>query len=379
MSKKDKKKREKYIREKQRKRRLLRKVAFFCAAVFCFAALPFIILSSAYRTAEDRTASAGVSVETQPLQFGTYPQSAVEDREILAALGNLPLDWTYYDDCHTGAGFYGTMEQTNCMKYADTELDGNRYRAVMIEQYRPDSVLSPAVEEESRQDDNGFLLNEICWFRFEPIRWIVLDENTGLVMSESVLDAMPFNDSYYWVDRDFDKAPFVDRELSATKNLFTPANLYKTSSVRKWLNNRFYDEAFTKEEKRALRRAGHLAHESAERKKYGLLSLSYDRIFLPSFRDIANYSGPDKEAATRLVPVTDYARCRGAYTFLHEGEYYTWYWLSSPGDGCADVLSVSAQIQIINSDRQFYYAHSLGGIRCAAFFKPDAFDRPVSE
>ena len=82
---------------------------------------------------------------------------------------------------------------------------------------------------------------------------------------------------------------------------------------------------------------------------------------------------------TRFVHVTDYARCRGAYSFLYEGEYYTWYWLSSPGDGCGDVLSVSVQLQLTNFDRQFYYAHSLGGIRCAAFLKPEALDRPVSD
>ncbi|MBR2589635.1 MAG: hypothetical protein IKE65_01780 [Clostridia bacterium] len=311
----------------------------------------------------------------QQLSLGSYPQSLVSDKETLAALGELELDWKYFDDCYAGEDYYGTMKRTDCMKYADVACNASRYRAVVIEQFRPNSVLSPATAEESRQDENGFEQNKVYWFHYEPIRWTIVNPSQGLMLSRAVLDAMPFNDSFYWVDRDFDKNVFIDKELSSTKQLFTPANLYKTSSVRKWLNSGFYELAFSGEEQQDIKGTWHLTHESSESVKYGLCSLNHDKVFLPSWKDISRFQKEELNTLVRFVPVTDYARCRGTYSVLRDGKYYTWYWLSTPGDGCADVFSAYSNKDIINFDRQFFYAYSVGGIRCAACLKQSALDR----
>lgn len=339
--------------------------------VFAVTALPYGCLVFLGHHTEKKAAIAyqSRSCSGAVVSFGSYPQTQVTDKEVLSGLNALTLNWKYYKDCFAGQGYYSTMEQTNCMKYADINYNGNRYRAVMIEQFRPDSILHSAIAEESRQDDNGYLLNTVYWFLFEPIQWIVLDGQSGEIATKYILDAMPFNNSFYWIDRDFDKTPDIERELSSTKYLFTPANLYKTSSIRFWLNHNFTAEAFTTEEKKAIKTNGHFTYESDEKNKYGLLSLNYDRVFLLSFQDVLGYQTSKSETAIQFAPVTDYARCRGAFTVLYLNKYFTWHWLCSPGNHCADVISLYINDEKISYDRQFFYAYSLGGVRCATNLK----------
>ena len=354
------------------------KAIIITVVLLCIVLSPFLVVKSVYRRIYRQTDFFDGAHVSREVQFGTYPQTMVKDAAIIAELTQLKLEWKFYEDCYAGEGFYGTMKQTNCMKYADVELDGYRYRAVLIEKYRPSSVLSPAIAEESWQDENGFLLNKIYWFLFEPIQWIVLNKNSGLIISEKVLDAMPFNDLFYWVDRNFDKAPDIDKEFSSTEYLFTPANLYKSSSLRRWLNNNFFLEAFSIEEQKAINKTGHIVtniiDNSSDHTKYGVLSLNFDKVFLLSLRDALIYKNEKDEAAVKYVPVTDYARCRGVYTAEYNNQLYTWQWLCSPGDYCGDVISVFLNEGLINCDRQFFYAYALGGIRCMTRLNPASFN-----
>ena len=364
-------KREENTSKKQKKKRLQIGLIIL-AAVLLLVFLPGILFITKYVKLVD---GIDVNGEIKTVSFGTYPQSLVTDKKTLEMLNALELDWKNFDDCFAGDDYYGTMEQTDCMKYADTEFNGNRYRAVAIEKYRPNSSISPANAEESLQDDNGFELNKTYWFLYEPIDWTLINSSEGLMMSERVLDAMPFNNSFYWIDRDFDKAVFIDKELSSTKYFFTPANLYKTSSVRKWLNNEFYSLSFNSEEQKLVKSSWHLTHESSENRKYGLSAMNHDKVFLLSTSDLLRCPTQYLNALVRFVPVTDYARCRGAYSVLRDGNYYTWYWLSTPGDSCADVVSAYFNKDVFNFDRQFFYAYSLGGIRCAACLKQSALNQ----
>ncbi len=308
----------------------------------------------------------------ESVQIGTYPQSMVSDEALLGELSRLPLEWRYYDDCYAGGGYYGTMQKTNCMKYADVTYQEKRYRAVMLEQYRPSTTLSPPIAEESRQDDNGFSLNKVYWFLFEPINWLICDTETGFLLMEKILDAMPFNTNVYWIDRNFDKMPNFLYELSANEWVIFPANLYKTSSVRKWLNHSFFPEAFSEEDRKMIKGTWHGTAEPGNRTRYALLSWNRDCVFLPSLKSIAtknkntNNFSPIWESKVGTAQPTDYALCRGLYAEAGKTQTNAWQWLCTPGDGTADVFSISDGNLLTNVDRQYYYADSLGGIRCAA-------------
>ena len=75
--------------------------------------------------------------------------------------------------------------------------------------------------------DNGYAVNTIYWFKFEPIKRRVLDQKSGFVMSELILDSQPYNNVV----------------------LESGANDWAKSFIRKWLNNEFYSIAFTTEKK----------------------------------------------------------------------------------------------------------------------------------
>ncbi|MCR5040748.1 MAG: DUF6273 domain-containing protein [Clostridia bacterium] len=369
-SKSKKTRRRQQLRLEQKRRRVRRILCVLLAV--CAALAPIAAFAGIYIDA------GGIGGENvlKRIRLGSYPQTLVTDPELLGELSALPLDWTYYDDCYSGSDFYGTQRRTDCMKYADTELGGEKYRAVMIERYRPRDSVAPATADESLQDDNGFSAGKVFFFLFEPITWLVYDYGSGFSLTEKVLDAASFNNSIYWTDRNFDGAVDYEKELSGSEWLFTPANLYKTSSVRKWLNSVFFETAFSPEEKKSVALSFHRAATAAgQSDRYNLLSLYLDRVFLPSLRDVSEpgnfwegyYTSHGDEV--RLAPVTDYARCRGAATEEIDGSLYSWEWLCTPGDYYADVMSVNIDERVISVDRQFSYSYTVGGIRCAARVK----------
>ncbi len=359
----------------QKKQRARRRRCLIVFLVFCIVFVFVYIITHNYNDAAKRADSYLSLEEEEPIPLGTYPQSLIVDSNLTSRLSQYQLNWKYYNDCYSGKDFYGTMQKTNCMKYADIEYKGNKYRAVMIEQYRPESILSHAIAEESLQDDNGFELNKIYWFLFEPINWYICNLKDGFIISEKVLDATSFHNSLFWIDRNLDKMPDPSTELSASKWLFFPSNIYKTSSIRKWLNTEFCSTAFSKEEQKLLKKRGHITDESKTENKYVLFSLNYDKVFLPALRSISESDGsmkfftPHWNGKLEFAPVTDYARCRGAFAEAAQDGVYSWQWLCTPGDGSADVISINTGERLINADRQFYFSYSVGGIRCAAYLK----------
>lgn len=81
----------------------------------------------------------------------------------------------------------------------------------------------------------------------EPLRWRVLDPKTGLVLSEYVIDSMPFMTMDALVEKEY-YIPGVD-ELGPK---FNAGKMYENSTVRSWLCNDFYNAAFTAEEKACI-------------------------------------------------------------------------------------------------------------------------------
>lgn len=364
-NKKQQKKRKALLLQRKKNRRLLIVILSVFLILLVLPVGGFSILYSASRQTAER-AYRDYSYSGERIQFGSYPQSLITDKATLTALEVLPLQWTYYNDCFSGDGYYGTAKQTACMKYADVEYNGCRYRAVTIERYRPESVLDPSFSETSLQDDNGFMTDTVYWFAYEPIKWIVFNEADGMLLSEAVLEAMPFNDNFYWIDRNFSGAPDYRNEFSANAYLFFPSNAYKTSSVRKWLNRDFYTMAFNKEERGHIKQTLHATNETTEKNRYGFASLTLDKVFLLSADEISKYyrldSVPDQYASP-----TDYAKCRGAYASADRNGEYSWWWLRTPGDESGDAMSVFIDESVTNTDRQFFYTYIVGGIRCSLF------------
>ncbi len=163
---------------------------------------------------------------------------------------------------------------------------------------------------------------EIYYFKVEQVRWRILTENytdgngtaTGnaLILCDSIIQNMAYDDG--------------------------ENNNYANSDVRSWLNDQFYNIAFTELQKEIIQTTNvdNSAYSTGYSSNSYACSNTDDKIFLPSYREIVNsgygfsssYSTYD---TARRMTTSDYSRATGAYTST-SAEYNGngFWWLRSP-------------------------------------------------
>lgn len=264
------------------------------------------------------------------IEFGSYPQSKVTDDTTISYLNNVNKIWKSYG-YYSGNGDYGSMAQGDWMQYCDVVYNGVKYRGVYFTKYRPFWTETSNSINNSHQYDNGYYTNTYYWFKYEPLRWRVLDPNEGFVLSENLIDSQPYQNLIY---RDSNDYYYNNPE----KTVY--ANDYVTSSIRKWLNDDFYNTAFTSEEKA---RIGITSLDNSAKPGYPQYDsqTTNDKIFLISWNEMINadygFSTNSGSVDTaREAKSTDYAKSQGGrYIYVSDflshignGEW----WLRSPGD-----------------------------------------------
>ena len=192
------------------------------------------------------------------IQFGSYPQSEVKDEALIAELNALAPEWENWIsyDYYSGNGDYGSMVQGDWMRYVDLIHNENKYRGVSFTKYRPASTIFSHEHFLHPQNSNGYYTNEVYWFVYEPIDWIVLDPQIGLIISKNSLDAQPINNTIY-MEKCSD---FLDNDISEQNlqlyysdvNCTFYASDYKTSYIREWLNNSFLETSFSAGQQRRI-------------------------------------------------------------------------------------------------------------------------------
>lgn len=253
------------------------------------------------------------------IQFGSYPQSKVEDENIISALNDSAPQWDEWISYgyYSGTGDHGTMEQGDWMKYIDVEYDGIKYRGVKFIQYRPRYTYGSSSANE--QSANGYETDTIYWFAFEPLTWRVLDSKTGFIVCDSIIDAQAYSNTiygngiYYYNDVDL-------------KNFTSD---YTTSSMRVWLNDDFYNAAFTDVEKEAIAKSdlecnGYYTSIGTPGYEEFDGFLNEEKVFLLSYREISNAKyGFSQDAYGRdnscKLQGSDYAKSQGLAVFRENG------------------------------------------------------------
>lgn len=286
----------------------------------------------------DREASATLTkneLENGDLiEFGSYPQSKVTDTALLSALNSLSLSWASYG-YYSGTGDWndGQMQPRDYMKYADVTYKGERYRAVKFTEYRPHYTgYQSSSRHSTYQDDNGYYANTVYWFKFEPLEWRVLDPEEGLIMCESIIDSQAYNNTCY------DNGSGYYQNTSCT----TYANDYAESSIRVWLNDDFYNTAFTSSEKAGIKTTTCDNSSSASVDSLYDSITTYDKIFLLSIWDAGNTNYAFSSSylvydTARRAQGTDYAKCQGLSVSTVSGyEGNSDWWLRTPGVDITD-------------------------------------------
>ncbi len=253
------------------------------------------------------------------IQFGSYPQSEVKDEATITALNKLAPDWENWTSYgyYTGNGYLGSMGQGDRMRFTDVTYNGNKYRGVKFTEYRAARTYnsSPAF---GFQYYNGYLRDTIYWFSFDPVDWRVLDPEKGLILCETIIDTQAYNNTVYFTGEEgWDEFSYFSDP--AFTNF---ASDYETSSIRKWLNEDFYNTAFTVSEKKeisttALNNDSYLTTGGyIDDGKPFDSNPTNDKIFMLSRRDICNVNYGflewiTEEDENRIAYGSDYAFSQG--------------------------------------------------------------------
>lgn len=316
-----------------------------------------MLLSIAPVTMAADTADGGYQ-KGDIIEFGSYPQSKVTDSRIISVLDGFLTDdvWVSYDYyIGTDTEYDGKMTASDYMKYADLELNGEKYRAVRFSQYRPKLTSSTSSETNSMQDNNGYYLNTTYFFKYEPLTWTVLDPEEGYVMSNIAIDAQAYENFSYYDPDSFDSAsgPMVYNG----KDCKYLANDWSKCSLREWLNRDFFNTAFTAEEKAQIGKTYLNNNNSFNSSLDG--AGTFDKIFTISFYDAINSDyGFDEDGSrsdlARVRPATDYAMCQGAEVVSYTGGNISYWWLRTTGLYGAFAFGVAPGGWIVYSGGGYY-------------------------
>ena len=151
----------------------------------------------------------------------------------------------------------------------------------------------------------------VYYFKVEPIKWQILsqDENTISVVCASIIANKRYDDS---------------------------SNNYANSEIRAWLNNEFYNTAFsdlqkqliiTTEVDNSVQSTGYSTNQYA-------CENTYDKVYLLSYQEAyAMDSSTTGGSKARERITSDYTRATGAYMY-RSTDYYGngFWWLRSPYD-----------------------------------------------
>ena len=223
--------------------------------------------------------------------FGAYPQSEVTDSATIAAIDN-------------AIAMSGTREDAEMDAGIDVWVNGTKYRRI------------------SKDDTNyGYFFdymptnNGYRYFKWQRIKWRVLenDGNTLFVIADKIVDCKDYNDLY-------------------------SNTTWSYSTIRYWLNNSFYNTAFSNDEQSAVATQMIVNEDNPF---YGTKggTKSRDNIYLLSISEAKNpiygfCSSFTANSMSRKMKTSDYANARGMWTEGIADYEYEWnWWLRSPGGG----------------------------------------------
>ena len=232
------------------------------------------------------------------ITFGSYPQSEVtkdSDSATYAKLEAAAKNWVSYE--------YYDGE----MKHADIDIDGDGiydYRAICF--------------TEKINYNISYATNTIYYFKYEPIKWKILDRAEGLIVSESIIDSQAYSNTVYITDIGVDDGSGLGYKAWNDAAHTTYANDYATSSIKAWLNGKFYSTAFTPEQQKSILPTiiDNSNHEAGIYRES-----TADNIFLLSEGEAYTYFDDNERSACG----TDYAKSQGLFPeewYLRTAAFY---------------------------------------------------------
>ena len=170
----------------------------------------------------EQIANVPTDTNYDTITFGSYPQTmlnANDDAELISTLASkaVGLTWTQY--CvNTTTGEY--------INFADVEYGGDKYRVL-------------------KRTNSSNEIEGPYWFKYEPIEWIVLEEQEG----KAFLVSKTFLDMRRYQEGTLDSSGKITAS-GVPENTY--ASNWEYSTIRKWLNETFYKTAFNNLQRRLV-------------------------------------------------------------------------------------------------------------------------------
>ena len=192
----------------------------------------------------------------------------------------------------------------------------------------------------------------------------MLDSTRGLVVSETVLDAQAYNNYVLFFLVSFFNDPDYEHF----------ANEYAASSIWQWLNQDFYNTAFTEEQKaNVLDTTIHnMSYETlcgeAKGTPYDGESIT-DKVFLLAYDDVVNnadyhFSSNESASATRRATATDYARSQGV-AVAQNGSSVWYLRTATKWSAFTCLVGYEGDLHITDDDKAMFVGATAVGIRPA--------------
>ena len=114
------------------------------------------------------------------------------------------------------------------------------------------------------------------------------------------------------------------------------SNNYKDSQVREWLNNEFYNKAFFKDDSKImLTEVNNSITSTFYEENYYLCDNTFDKVWLPSAKELANENYQFVYDENRICYLSDYARVKESWI---NKDFVSYYYTRTPGDSNADIV-----------------------------------------
>ncbi|MBR3863907.1 MAG: hypothetical protein IKJ19_02170 [Clostridia bacterium] len=254
------------------------------------------------------------------IYFGYYPQLKVTNEDLIATLnqmaGTLPTveesaDWIDYG-YRRSKNNYGAIYIIDepFMWYKDVKVGIDTYRAVYFIQYR--HLQNNVGLNSSNQGSNGYYSQTVYWFKFDLIRWNILEDRSDkvLLISELILDSQYF---------------YKSSALRSEDVAIWPNN-YERSDLREWLNNNFYNSAFSTSQRGSilLSAVDNSLASTGDTSNDFVCNNTQDKVFLLSRVEAEAYI---EAGANFIKSASQYSLAQGFS--LHNNHNNAW-WLRTP-------------------------------------------------
>lgn|GEM_PF-4934485 len=257
--------------------------------------------------------------------FGSYPQSEVKDKSLLAELASVQVSLKNYGfkDIHNPLGAPADIS------YGDFEWQGVKYRKVVMNEARPRNIIGDADNMQASFKTGTY------YFKFEPLYWKVvyphyragyaqavclnvIDFRSYLVnedIKENVNQSVRFNELYYQVLPDGDNyfngniytgdlkaLCYNDYDLLTYTVSLSAANVLQQ---KQWLDNTLFNDVFNAAQQSFIYKKdiGTLKYDTLNR-NYNISLIDPLRHF--RFRKLVAVMAENGSVA---APVSDYALC----------------------------------------------------------------------